>query len=55
MDQDQNGFETVIKNIFEISYVTALKLHALLASFYFVKKEPLPSKLFCNFTVIKIL
>ena len=55
LDKDQNGYENVIKNIFEISYVTALKLHALLASFYFIKKKTLPSKSYCNFVVIKIL
>ena len=55
LDKDQNGYETVIKNIFEISYVTALKLHALLASFYFIKKQPLPSKSYCNFVITKIL
>ena len=48
LDMDQNGFETVVKNIFEISYVTALRLHSLLASFYFAKKKKLPSSTFCN-------
>ena len=51
---DQNGFETVVKNIFEISYVTALRLHSLLASFYFAKKKKIPSATFCNDLLSKI-
>ena len=54
LDMDQNGFETVVKNIFEISYVTALRLHSLLASFYFAKKKKLPSATFCNDVFYKI-
>ena len=54
LDMDQNGFETVVKNIFEISYVTALRLHSLLASFYFAKKKKIPSATFCNDVLSKI-
>ena len=54
LDQDQNGFENVIKNVFEISYVIALRLHSLLASFYFIKKKKLPHTLYCNNLVLKI-
>jgi hypothetical protein len=54
LDMNQNGFETVVKNIFEISYVTALRLHSLLASFYFAKKKKLPSSTFCNDVFYKI-
>ena len=54
LDEKQNGIENVIKNLFEISYVNALKLHSILASFYFAKKIPLPSKPFLKVLILKI-
>lgn len=42
LDEAQNGYENVLKNLFEINVLTALKLHSMLSSMYFIKKEKLP-------------
>ena len=38
MDQDLNGPEGVLKNIFEINFVSALRLHSIMDSMIFQPK-----------------
>ena len=43
-DQELNSLTYVIQNIYEASYLTALKLHSLLTSLIFAKGEILPGQ-----------
>ena len=53
VDENLNRPEMVVKNLFEMSYVNALKLHSILASLYFAKNKDLP-KDFLKMLISKI-
>ncbi len=54
LDSDLNGEENVLKNVFNTSYFTALKLHSLLASFYLAPKKPLPPNPYLKLLILKV-
>ena len=54
LDEAINGRDHVMKNVFEASYLTALKLHSLLASFFFAAKIKLPGNSYLKHLVLKV-
>ena len=54
IDVELNGREGVLKNMFELSYINALKLHSMLSSFYLSKKKPLPLNSFLKNIILKM-
>ena len=54
IDLELNGLVTVMKNVFEICYINALKLHSLLTSMYFIQKKPLPPKPWLRIVILKM-
>ena len=45
--------ENILMNVYELSYVTALKLHSLLSSFYNFQ-HPMPKNSYLKFLILKI-